>query len=500
MSKTSRNSSPSVIPLIKGGEVDSKPSLTTPISETTSSHLSKEMIDDIISQSRAFLESATIEDIKESYVIEWLTYAFHSSVKTKDDALVRNISSVMFELAKKDVDTLLFLLGKKFEAGKFNGQTILFVWMNELYSSTFDARNSSNIIAINYILSYVLRHATSTFADALVQPVETGREQGKSPLILMLLSLLQTAQTSFNQPSTKHIATLLLSCMTKYPTEISNALVQPINKGPFVNKHGLYLLANTLRYSAKDNPETTKIICDVIKQMIGLVASDLLTNALLTTIDKGPQQGLLPLHLILRSLVSAAYVDRNEETTKIMVDLLEECFSKLDSEEINEALCASINSGDSTYTGKNGVQMLVETLVAGLEHHQDMSSLMVLVSRLFNSNPQLMMQALIDQSDQKPPCLEFMIRKHDDPNSPDLVSSQLELILSQLTQTLPPEMQNLLEAKITSIRASFTKDGEAAGAAESVRFSRDRFFLASPTTSVTSAKHEENEDNPSPSI
>ncbi|ETO93049.1 hypothetical protein [Legionella oakridgensis] len=487
---------------------------TTPILETTSPDLSNAEIQEIITQSRTFIDSAINEEIKASYLMEWLTYALYSSVKMRQESTVRDICSIVFKLAEKDIDTLSTLLEKNFEVGPFKGQALLFVWMNALYSSTFDARTYTNIVAINYIFAYVIEHTTLEFSSALTKAVEEGQEQGKSPFILMLLSLIQAAQTRFNHPATTHIAKFLLFCMGKSPEATSQVLIQPIAAGAFHNKHGLYLLANALKFSVKDNSETSQIICKVLGDMVHYVAADSLANALLAKIARGPQEGLVPLHIILRSLTSAAYVnDSNHETIKAVIDMLEQFFNIIPLPTIIHALSEEIVSKDHTYGGKHGIRMLVEAFIAGMEHGHDMSALMALFSKLINSNPALLMNALTREINEKPSCLEYIIRKYNEAAESTTLSVQIGELLRKIDESLSLDEKVLWNAHVTKIYASLMPAAtevstevaagtEASAAAIDTtetpsHYTKARFFSTVHSTALMAREHDQ-EDNPTP--
>ncbi|OGT47446.1 MAG: hypothetical protein A3E83_01745 [Gammaproteobacteria bacterium RIFCSPHIGHO2_12_FULL_41_20] len=356
--------------------------------------LSEERLITLVTQLSEYIHSHSIDDIKRGSAIYWLTYALHYSVSRMQTEVVEQIISIAYALAKKDPDAFCDLLSQPFQGGDFHGQSAFFVWMDELYSSVLDEKSHPNIVSLNFIFSYLLDHVASAVALALAKNHVEGSAAGKSGLLLIILTLLQAASIPYNQAVTQLMAELLLKCMTKAPNIINRALTQEIMQGPFGGKSIIYFLVSVLRELVRDkyNESAVNIVSNILLNVMQKGDRDSLARSLFGIVGEGPYAGCHPLHIVLMSLVSAAYVNNNDIVFKQVIMVLQQLYN-IFSNEMLLALTKEITHGK--HMGKNGAMMLIRAFIAGLDHKLDVTPLADGLSKLIDANPEALVYAFM---------------------------------------------------------------------------------------------------------
>lgn len=358
------------------------------------SPLSRIQLSDLIQKLDSYIDGTAIENIDKTNTIHWLTYALHRSVKTIDHPNIQHVSQIIYKLAKKDPDAFISILSQTIEEGEFKGQNTVFVWIHELYSATFDTKNYPTIVAINFIFSYLLDNANEELAQALIKNIEEGPERGKNALLIIAQALLQAASESYNQPSTLLIAELLAKCIKQSPKTLGLALMQEFSQGSFKGKSTLYMLVRALKDPSKDNAPVINIICNILSDIIQIHSSNDLAKSLFKVTEVGPYRGLHYLHIILTSLVSAAYIDNNDKVIMQITSVLQRLYEAV-PEAMSLALAENITTGE--HINENGVMMLVHALIAAFDHKLEATPIVSLLSRLIDTDSNLMAAAFTHQ-------------------------------------------------------------------------------------------------------
>ncbi len=353
-------------------------------------------INDLAIQLEEFISNALPESLVNSSVLYWLTQGLHCSVSTMNEKAALRIGQVIYLLAAKNPDGLIEMLGRTIEFGAFKGQNTAYVWMRELYLATFLEQNNTAIIAINAAMSYLLERARKPLAMSLVANCIDGKEKGKNALYVLAQALKQAAVRLDNQPQTLMLAQLLERSMAQLPDDSCSVIIEELHGGPLLKgKHTLYMLATVLKDVVKDNPPAVNIICTLLSRMIQTQDPALLTSALFKVAHSGEFQGFSSLHIILTSLVSAAYISKNNEVIDKLTLMLQQLFIKY-SDQLIAAMTEEISTGEFTLrVTSNGVTLLMQALIAAINHQLDVGPLANLLITLVESDSEFMAEAFI---------------------------------------------------------------------------------------------------------
>lgn len=377
--------------------------------------LSVDNIVELAQQLNDYVDATTSEALLDSNTLYWISVGLHNAVKQASPTAIKQIGNVMYKLATRDPTALLLMLRKPNEFGYFKGQNTLFVWLGELYTATFNAKNTMAIITLNLVLSHLLEHPTVDLAQLLVKNNEIGVERGKNGLLLLTQAILRSASFPHNQSETLLITHLLEKCLSIYPDITTPVLTQEINQGSFKDKTIVYMLVRALQDPAKDNQAVVNIICNILIDIIKSHKKEDLVQSLFNIIGVGPHKESHPLYIMLRGLLSAAYVDKNDQVISNITSVLDQLYHAA-PEEMNNALAITITQD---YEGtKNGITMLVETLLAAFSHDIETVAIDALLSTLINSDSEIIARAFTQQ----------MIQSGETHKS----SSPLELLVNKL--------------------------------------------------------------------
>jgi hypothetical protein len=313
--------------------------------------------------------------------------ALHLAIESKNDALLQQIVSLFYEKAKLKPKKFTSLLINPMTEGMFKGQTSLYAMMNELYSVSIGSGNIQALLSIQFLVNYLLENKDDDFAKALIATSTVVGEEGKSPLLLLVLSLLSSSKMPFNQPSSSDIATFVDKSVDMFPDTVGCALSEPITTGSFQGKNIDYFLSQVLMYSSKDNSDVTMKILGIFSKQWKMRDDNKLEKAFYTPIELGKYKGMHSLHIILSALISAAYVDNNSEVIEKIGALLLIGFQRNKSAFI-EAMTSTITTGENS--GVTGLVMLVKAVIAGSNHNLDVNPLLEVLNRLIDcKNPQI---------------------------------------------------------------------------------------------------------------
>ena len=323
-----------------------------------------------------YAAAASMEEISNSNLVYWLNEGLHFAVKTVSAEATKAIGRVLYHIAERDPEAVITMLGNSIESGRFKGQTAAFVWLNELYIAMFEVENNAAIITINHVFSYLFDKASSDtlarqLGAMLTQSNEEGVEQGRNALLVLTLALSQSASHPFNQSETLLIATLLDKALSLSLSLTGSSLLEVTKKGIFKGKTLLYLMVTVLHDAAKDNPDVVRLICNRLINVIFTQNLERVGKAFFQIIDNGPNRGMSSLGVMLNSLLSGAYIEKNNQSTNAMILVLKGLYSVMPNETI-AVLTKPL--------GNNGVRTLVQTLIAITEHEIDAEPIANLLS------------------------------------------------------------------------------------------------------------------------
>lgn len=190
-----------------------------------------------------------------------------------------------------------------------------------------------------------------------------------------------------NLLQTNLIAELFYNCMQKEPRLMGAALTQEITQGLFQGKSCLYLLSGILlKATLFNNSDSVTIIIDVMLHALKNHPKPF-TDALYKHHALGTYPGLSSLHLILLSLVEAAYKDKNSEIIVQLMSILSTLTSDDKREESTiSALLETINKG--AYKDLNGFVFLCRALSAAIAHGIDVTPMMDFILDVIKRAPE----------------------------------------------------------------------------------------------------------------
>lgn len=335
------------------------------------------------------IDNTRMELLMNSNVAYLLTLCLDCVVTEMNQDLSVMIGRLMLKLANKDPNALVMMLGKTNELGDFKGHNTAYAWVKELYLATFGIQNNSAIIAINMVLSLLLNKAGDSLLPLLMKDGEDGREKGKNALFILAQAINQSAQQPLNQSSTVLIATLLKSCMLQNPSEFFNKLPIELNTSLLRGSSVLSILVGSLKYLVKDNPLGVNLITNLLHPIIQTEKG----MAFFKVAGNGFFKGASLVDTILASIVSAAYINANDDVMGQLMSVLQDLLTSLPTETI-EALTRDVYKESGT--GTNGVALLVQALVASTTHNIDISPIVNQLDRLIDSGSAKVVKAFVD--------------------------------------------------------------------------------------------------------
>ncbi|WP_392536360.1 hypothetical protein [Legionella sp. 227] len=344
--------------------------LTIPLDKYQGDHspvLEKDDLRWLIAQLYHFVaESPNSSVLLESNFSYWLTYALQCAVNTYDAEAAQQICSFFYQL-EKDSNSLMLIFEQTL-SGTFAGQTVAYAWMDNLFSATYDPRNTSVVIAINYIFSQLLAEKGDEFSDLVTKNIKEGSEKGKNAILVLARALANVAEVSESQPTAELIANLLRSFVKKSPLILSTSLTQEISYGSFKGKSGVYVLVGAIKNAVENQPKVTPMIGDILIDLNGILPKEL-SDALCKTHEQGPYKGKNALHIILLSLISAAYLNKNSEAVSVLMHVVHQVWKSNTDGKVTLSLLHPIETGE--HADINGVMMLVRAMRAAIDHqHQ----------------------------------------------------------------------------------------------------------------------------------
>ncbi|CAM2979794.1 Uncharacterised protein [Legionella steigerwaltii] len=328
--------------------------------------LSKDDLEWLITQLSHFIKNVpNSSDLMQSNFHYWLTYALQCAVNTYDVGAAQQICSLLYQLDNDEDQDRLISIFEQPLGGKFAGQTVAYAWMDNLFSATYDPRNTPAVIAINYIFSHLLEKKGDILSDVVTKNIEEGSEKGKNAILLLARAFANAAAVPGNQNTAELIAELLKAFIKKSPVALSMSLTQEIAYGSFKGKSGVYVLACAIKDAGENNSQLIKLISNILLDVNNILPKDLI-NALCKAHELGPHKGKNALHIILISLVSAAYINQNSEVVSDLIRIVHQVWKSNSNDQINLALSQTINTGE--HANLNGIMMIVRALVAAIDH------------------------------------------------------------------------------------------------------------------------------------
>lgn len=345
-------------------------------------------INNLARQLENYIDSGTEKGLASSSVLYWLTQGLHCTVSAMDQDATIRIGQVMYKLAVKNPDALIQMLAKTIDLGAFKGQNTAYIWTRELYMATLGTQNDSAILAINLVMTYLLDRGTQPLATALLTHCLEGGEKGKNGLYVLAQALRKLSESIDNTQITLVLAKLLNRSMAQLPVETDRDAIQDLKGGALLkDKHPLYMFVTALKYAAKDNPPVTKIICNIISRIALRQSIDHPDSAFFKVAASGEFKGLSATHIILTSLVSAAYKKNNNQVIGDLAQTLRKLFSVAPN-QMTTALTQEIIRDGRAVT--NGVSLLVQSLIAAIEHNLDIDQIADLIITLIKTNSKSM--------------------------------------------------------------------------------------------------------------
>lgn len=374
--------------------------LTTPLKEYKGAHspfLSDNELGELIQKMEFFLTSTAPAEIEQSNLLYWLTHALANAMKNNNFSCSHKIATLLYKMSEKFPQMVISMLGKTIETGDFKGQTGIFVWTDKLYSATFNSIFSPTLIVINSIFSHLLEKDSEALALITAKPIESGFTTGTNALLNLIYALKNAAEYDNNQPTTVLITKLLAKFINCSPDKLGFAIIQDVTKGIFSGINLIDLLVTALAKTSTDNLEATKIISDIFLT-VNNIHHRLLIASLTKIYTTGYNKGVHALHLILSTLVSAAYIQNNTEAFIILVNLIRTFFEQ-DPAKISTVLVQPIENGERY--GENGIMHLVHALIIAMEHQIDTESLTNLLLKIISFNGQELFAAFTSDASSK---------------------------------------------------------------------------------------------------
>jgi hypothetical protein len=438
--------------------------------------LSHEGVANVTKKIDSFVDSKSLEELSESIIMFWLTHALHFAINAGNAEAVHDICQIINKLIKKDSQTTVDMLSEIMEVGNYKGQSHVYSWVDELYSTTF-TKDGASLVNLNYILSRILDEKTNDFITSLIEEIKVGKNTGMNAIVLIAQALLQSAREPYNQPSTTLIAQFLTEVIDKSPTVVRSILTTKINKKELSDKNIINLLANALEHSARDNDTVVQLICDEFIEIIKTHTPDYVDSSFNTIISKGPHEGLNSTHIILDSLISAAQTKDNDKTMVKLISVLIELYDKLPIDK-RSIFIDNIKIGNKL--NQNGVTMLSQALMSASENKLDTTPLFLLFNRLIEDfGPTNIQKALDTKSVFRTTTFLQMLENFCQRNINDRSNDvNIEAINNLLTEISSPLISDKKSDNIEHGSSSSTSSQVHSGG----------FFTSSDTTEKESPK------------
>lgn len=338
----------------------------------------------LIAQLNDFITETPVGTIAESNFGYWLTYALQCATNMYDEKAAQQICALLYKLYDDENPEALVSILSQTLGGAFEGQTVAYAWMDNLFTATFDSRNNSVLVAISYIFNQLLEKTGDELSSIMAKNVEEGSEKGKNAILVLVRALANATTISDNQPTAELIAELLRGFLKKSPGIISAALTEEITYGSFKGKSSIYVLVGVIKNAVIDNPKVVQILSRILIDVSkGCPAG--LVDSLCKIHELGPYKGMHALHIILISLVSAAYIDKNSETLSNLIDVLSQIWESNSDGKINSALMQTIHTGE--HADLNGIMMIVRALIAAIDHQLAIAPIIEFLNNFIKSDP-----------------------------------------------------------------------------------------------------------------
>ncbi|QLZ70925.1 hypothetical protein FOLKNPGA_03745 (plasmid) [Legionella sp. PC1000] len=241
--------------------------------------LSSTELEWLITQLNHFINETPYATLAESNLGYWLTYALQCALNLYDEKAAQQICALLYNLYNdENAEPLVSILSQTL-GGVFEGQTVAYAWMDNLFTATFDSRNNSVVVAINYIFSQLLEKTGDELSSVIAKNVEKGSEKGKNAILVLARALANATSMSDNQPTAELIAELLRSFVKKSPGIISAALTEEVIYGSFKDKSSIYVLMGGLKNAVEDNPKVVQILSRILID-VNKMCPDHLVNSL----------------------------------------------------------------------------------------------------------------------------------------------------------------------------------------------------------------------------
>lgn len=340
-----------------------------------------------ITQLHNHVTENSLDKTQNSNFFYWLTYALYCAVKSSDTAAIEILSAVTIKILNQDAASLEAMFQQSTSGGAFQGQSFFYVWMNNYCSLVYsEAKDFSSLLALDLVFKKLLDASSFKFCSMLVKENEgKGMEEGKNPLLALLRALLQSVTLVNNRVETALIAELFQNCMHAEPEIMGEALPNEFTRSLFKGKSNLYVLFSALLKAGRHDSNLVTVIQEALLQVLDTNPQPFL-HELYKINALGPYKGLSSLHLILLTLVEAAYIKDNSAVLAQLMTII----SRLDSYHIKEEygksdlmLLAPINTGE--YSGLNGMMFLTRALIAGSEHGLDVVPIANQIEQLIKS-------------------------------------------------------------------------------------------------------------------
>ncbi|KTD40155.1 hypothetical protein [Legionella parisiensis] len=351
----------------------------------------------LIVQLNDFITETPVGTIAESNFGYWLTYALQTAMNTYDEKAAQHICALLYKLYQDGNPAVLVSILSQTLGGAFEGQTVAYAWMDSLFTATFDSRNNSVLVAINYIFSQLLANAGDELSSIMAKNVEKGSEKGKNAILVLVRALANATTISDNQPTAELIAELLSSFIKKSPRIISAALTKEITYGSFKGKSSTYVLVGAIKNAVVDNPKVVQILSRILIDVSKISPAELV-DSLCKTHELGPYKGLHTLHIILISLVSAAYINHNSDALSNLIDALYQIWESNSDGKINSALMQTIHTG--VHADLNGIMMIVRALAAAIDHELEIAPIIEFLNHFIKSDPKDLCSAFTHKAPQ----------------------------------------------------------------------------------------------------
>lgn len=335
-----------------------------------------------------YVADHSLTTIQKSNFFYWLTYALNCAVKSSDNEAVEILSAITIKILNRDSGVLEAMFQQSARDGAFQDQSFFYVWMDNYSSLIYgNVRESPSLLALDFVFNKLLETPGFKFCSLLVMENEgRGSEGGKNPLLALLRALLQSVTLVNNRMETALIAELFLKCMQTEPVIMGEALTKEFTRSLFKGKSSLYVLCSALLQAGRHDSNLVTIIQGVLLQVLDTNPQPFLSE-LYKINTLGPYQGLSALHLILLTLVEAAYIKDNSAVLAELMMII----SRLDSHNLGEhgkrdlMLLEPIKLGE--YRGLNGIMFLTRALIAGIEHNLDVAPIAQQIEQLIKVAP-----------------------------------------------------------------------------------------------------------------